>query len=652
MQQQSIHQQKIVEYTNQGNYVDLEDYIRVNQQSQINFSQALVECIQYTRDSEDHLQCIQQILKQQIDFNYKDNNGNTALIQAARSGKISILNEIIKYKEKFLNNKQFKIALDIAIQSEQDNWDIVETLLQVTQLEKPQHLIKSLNKGNFKTAQKIIEQYGASGQDENGDTALHVASRLGNLQIIKSICQKETLFKKKNQQNKTPFDVACNQETKILIQQEEGLQFHKSPNRKRKQEDLIENNQNSQKSTNYEEFNEIFQKISKVFNNQGTQTENKEKKDSESQIPEHNYLNQPFYDQLISDTLVTLHQHKTLFDDIIKQLSFEINTFSQELNKQLEEQRPIIYKIVQIVDEIVQSVYTKSRVFLYGSCQTGLNLLDSDIDIVIETNEQERISLYKIAEQFKIQGFINDVKVIENAKKPVLKMQFSQEFQNKHIDITISKNDHSGRKTSNSMIEFQKEFKQFKSLAVILKFYFKSINLLNAYQGGLNSYCILTMILALLQIKRVRETDNEEIGKTLLDFFELYSQDIDYFDKIINIVPSQSENMQVDEPNIYQQQFPQFDQGQQELVILDLHNKGNNIASSTFKIKHIKNALSLGYSAILNSRKCEQPCYFSRYNQSVCCILKQIIQQSKNHHLTGSYKSKQPFYYFNFNNTY
>ncbi|CAD8119867.1 unnamed protein product [Paramecium sonneborni] len=649
MQQQSIHQQKIVEYTNQGNYVDLENYIRLNQISQMNFSQALVECIQYTRDSEDHLQCIQQILKQQIDFNYKDNQGNTALIQAAKSGKISILNEIIKYKEKFKNN-QFKIALDIAIQSEQDNWDIVETLLQVTQLEKPQHLIKSLKKGNFKTAYKIIELYGASGQDENGDTALHIASRMGNIQIIKSICQKENLFKKKNQQNKTPLDVACNQDTKKLI--EEEMQSYKSPNKRRKQENLIENNCNSQKSSKYEECNEIFNKIPKILNDQGTQTENKEKKDTESQIPECNYINQPFYDQLISESLITLPQHKINFDDIIKQLSFEIDIFTQELNKQLEEQRPIIDKIVQMVDETVQSVYSKSRALLYGSCQTGLNLIDSDIDIVIETNEQERISLYKIAEQFKIKGYIQDVKVIDNARKPVLKMQLSQEFQNKLIDITISKNDHSGRKTANSMIEFQKEFKQFKSLALILKFYFKSINLLNAYQGGLNSYCILTMILALLQIKRVRDTDNEEIGKTFLDFFDLYSQDIDYFNKIINIVPSQSENMQIDEPNIYQQQFPQFDQVLQELIILDLHNKGNNIASSTFKIKHIKNALSLGYSAILNSQKCDEPCYFSRDNKSVCCILKQIIQQSKNHHLIGSYKSKQPFYYFNFNNTY
>ncbi|CAK92306.1 unnamed protein product (macronuclear) [Paramecium tetraurelia] len=650
MQQQSIHQQKIVEFTNQGEYVQLEDYIRVNQTAQMNFSQALVECIYYTRDSEEHLQCIQQILKQQIDFNYKDNQGNTALIQAAKSGKISILNEIIKYKEKF-EKKQFKLALDIAIQSEQDNWDIVETLLQLTSLEKPQHLIKSLRKGNFKTAQKIIEQYGASGQDENGDTALHVASRLGNLQIIKSICQKENLYKKKNQQHQTPLDVAYNQETRNQLIEEE-IQFQKSPNRKRKQEELVENNQNSQKSSKYEDCCEIFHKPPKVFNDQAIQTENKEKKDSESQIPEHNYINQPFYDQLISETIVTLPQHRTTLDDIVKQLSFEINTFSQELNKLLEEQRPIIDKIVQMVDEIVQTVSSKSRAFLYGSCYTGLNLLDSDIDIVIETNEQERISLYKIAEQFKIQGFIKDVKVIDNARKPVLKMQCSQEFQNKLIDITISKNDHSGRKTANSMIEFQKEFKQFKSLALILKFYFKSINLLNAYQGGLNSYCILTMILALLQIKRVRDTDNEEIGKTFLDFFDLYSQDIDYFNKIINIVPSQSENMQVDEPNIYQQQFPQFDQGQQELVILDLHNKGNNIASSTFKIKHIKNALSLGYSAILNSQKCEEPCFFSRYNKPVCCILKQIIQQSKNHHLTGVFKSKQPFYFFNYNNTY
>ncbi|CAD8124138.1 unnamed protein product [Paramecium sonneborni] len=644
MQQQQIHQQKIIEFTNQGQYVDLEKYIRTNQISQASYSQAFLECIQYTRDSEDHFQCIQQILKQSIDFNHKDNQGNTAIIYAAKTAKINILNEIIKYREK-IETKQIKQALDIAIQSEQDNWDIVETLLQITTLDKPQHLIKSINKGNYKTASKIIEKYGASGQDEFGDTALHVVSRKGELNIIKQICQKEFLFQKKNKQNQIPLDVACNNITKELLINEENQQI-KSPNRKKKQEESQEITQKIQKQ---DEQVDIVPKIMKIIEQQEkeTQTDSKEKKEIEIQVPETISINQPFYNQLIFDSKQTLPQHKINLDDIVKQLTFEINTFTQELSKYLDEQKPIIDKLVVLVDETVQYIQPKSRAFLYGSCFTGLNLLDSDIDIVIETSENEEIILlFKLAEQFK------DVKVIENAKKPVLKMQCSKELQEKHIDITISRNDHQGKKTANSMIEFQKEFKQFKSLALMLKFYFKSINLLNAYQGGLNSYCILTMILALLQIKRIRDNDNEEIGKTFLDFFDLYSQDIDYYNKIINIVPSQSENMQIDEPNIYQQQYFQFDQGSQELIILDLHNKSNNIASSTFKIKNIKNALTFGYSAILNAKKCEQPCFFSRYNKPVCCILKQMIQQSKNNHLNSHLKNKQPFYLFNYNNIY
>ncbi|CAD8118424.1 unnamed protein product [Paramecium sonneborni] len=650
MQQQLIHQQKIVEFTNLGQYVYLEEYIRTNHISQTTYSQAFLECIQFTRDSEDHFQCIQQILKQSIDFNYKDNQGNTAIVQAAKTAKISILNEIIKYKEK-IETKQIKLALDIAIQSEQDNWDIVETLLQITSLDKPQHLIKSLQKGNYKTASKIIEKYGASGQDEFGDTALHIASRKGELIIIKQICQRECLFQKKNKQNQIPLDVALNEKTRELLIQEEN-QFMKSPNRKKKQEELQEI---TQKINKQEEQVEIQQKLIKIIEQTGqeTQTDIKEKKEIEIQVIESTYINQPFYNQLIFDSKQTLPYHKISLDDIVKQLTFEINTFTQELSKYLDEQKPIIDKLVVLVDEIVQNVQPKAHAFLYGSCYTGLNLLDSDIDIVIETNENEEIILlYKLAEQFKIASFIKDVKVIDNAKKPVLKMQSSKEFKEKHIDITISRNDHQGRKTANSMIEFEKEFKQFKSLALMLKFYFKSINLLNAYQGGLNSYCIQTMILALLQIKRIRDNDNEEIGKIFLDFFDLYSQDIDYYNKIINIVPSQSENMQIDEPNIYQQQYFQFDQGYQELFILDLHNKNNNIASSTFKIKNIKNALTFGYSAILNAKKCDQPCFFSRYNKPVCCILKQMIQQSKNNHLNSHLKNKQPFYLFNYNNSY
>ncbi|CAK64438.1 unnamed protein product (macronuclear) [Paramecium tetraurelia] len=682
MQQATVHQQKIVDLTNQGirTVIDSQDYMfnwrnlfeRIKQDKQVirkPFQNAYrtQEIVKITFNVYNKFQSIYVLtLRQSIDFNYKDNQGNTAIVYAARTAKISILNEIIKYKER-IETKQIKFALDIAIQSEQDNWDIVETLLQITSLDKPQHLIKSLQKGNYKTASKIIEKYGASGQDENGDTALHVASRKGELNIIKQICQREFLFQRKNKQNQTPLDVAANEKIKDLLIMEETL-FTKSPNRKKKQEEQQENIQKIGKQEEGEP--DILPKMNKIVQKreQETQTYMKERKEIEVQIPETIAIDQSFYNQLICESKNTLPQHKISIDDIVKQLTFEINTFTQELSKYLDEQKPIIDKIVQLVDETVQNVQFKSRAFLYGSCQTGLNLLDSDIDIVIETVESEEIILlFKLAEQFKTTSFIKDVKVIENAKKPVLKMQCSKEFQDKLIDITISRNDHSGRKTANSMIEFQKEFKQFRSLALMLKFYFKSINLLNSYQGGLNSYCILTMILALLQIKRIRDNENEEIGKNFLDFFDLYGQDLDYYNKIINIVPSQSENMQIDEPNIYQQQYFQLQAALLQLVIKDVRNwlywifiikitillvvhSRLRTLRYTYRISTQQNALSFGYSAILNAKKCEQPCFFSGYNKPVCCILKQMIQQSKNNHLNSLSKSKQPFYFFN--NTY
>lgn len=62
-----------------------------------------------------------------------------------------------------MNKQNLKQALDTAIESNQDNWDIVEMLLSVVEPEKPQHLIRSLFKGNIKISSKLIEKGGASG---------------------------------------------------------------------------------------------------------------------------------------------------------------------------------------------------------------------------------------------------------------------------------------------------------------------------------------------------------------------------------------------------------------------------------------------------------------------------------------------------------
>lgn len=66
---------------------------------------------------------------------------------------------------------------------------MVDLLLEKVELKKPQYLIKSLKAKNLKTSQKLIQRGGFKGVDENGDTALHIASKEGQTDIVRELIQ-------------------------------------------------------------------------------------------------------------------------------------------------------------------------------------------------------------------------------------------------------------------------------------------------------------------------------------------------------------------------------------------------------------------------------------------------------------------------------
>lgn len=109
----------------------------------------------------------------------------------------------------------------MALDSKQDNWDIVAAFETVVEVEKPNHLIKTLKKGNLKTAAQLIKMGGAGGVDENGDTILHIASKLGLLELVPMISEKDPTFTRKNKQNLLPIDVSANEEMRQLLKMEE-----------------------------------------------------------------------------------------------------------------------------------------------------------------------------------------------------------------------------------------------------------------------------------------------------------------------------------------------------------------------------------------------------------------------------------------------
>lgn len=64
---------------------------------------------------------------------------------------------------------------------------------------------------------------------------------------------------------------------------------------------------------------------------------------------------------------------------------------------------------------------------------------------------------------------------------PILKLESTEIYGQKKLDLTISTTHHTGMKAAELINEFHSEFKEFKGLALVLKYILSEINLLNPY---------------------------------------------------------------------------------------------------------------------------------------------------------------------------
>lgn len=105
--------------------------------------------------------------------------------------------------------------------------------------------------------------------------------------------------------------------------------------------------------------------------------------------------------------------HKTL--KLLKEMDFaKENKSGKNLYYQINQMNPSIknFKIFMTINELTQLVNklkeTSEKIILFGSCATGEDTSESDIDILILTNEKEKVNKYTINNRFdrKIQAVV------------------------------------------------------------------------------------------------------------------------------------------------------------------------------------------------------------------------------------------------------
>uniref|UniRef100_A0A061RAZ6 DNA polymerase sigma subunit n=1 Tax=Tetraselmis sp. GSL018 TaxID=582737 RepID=A0A061RAZ6_9CHLO len=213
-------------------------------------------------------------------------------------------------------------------------------------------------------------------------------------------------------------------------------------------------------------------------------------------------------------------------------LGEEIFRFAGDVVPTPEEQRrrEDAYSAVKIA---VASVFPRAEVELFGSEASDLSLHNSDIDVVVLNVEtpppdgrgfptwqrpQVASKLRKILGELRRRGIVSRANVIAQARIPIAKCSTVDGIE---LDISL------GNRSSCLAAEWQRqatEWPLLRPLVLVIKALLKDNHISEVSQGGLGSFSVMNMVLAVL----LGSPKDLEVGTLLLRFLRIFGDDFDY----------------------------------------------------------------------------------------------------------------------------
>ena len=319
------------------------------------------------------------------------------------------------------------------------------------------------------------------------------------------------------------------------------------------------------------------------------------------------------YEKYLENKFNSLLNEQIINQEIIKaNLNKDIIDYQKFVIKHIENYEEINKKIIEKIQNNINKINRNYKAKIYGSRATNLCLMWSDIDIVIcnekrnikkkeEINKEEEMELEEYKEEINYDfleelskilnydtSFVENIKYLNKAKVPIIKIKTTKEFGNIMIDITLQTKDHFGLKCVNLVKKLKKEYDTLEILLFPLKTMLKFSELNDPYNGGLSSYALILMIVYFLeyQKKMKKEINKNKIGSLFYDFLFFYGGRMDTNHIDINNI---NNNMKINKnPFIF---------------ITDPLNNNNNVAKTSFKYLEVKFIFLLALQ-ILN-----EPCF-------------------------------------------
>ncbi|KAG9153460.1 hypothetical protein Leryth_025984 [Lithospermum erythrorhizon] len=229
---------------------------------------------------------------------------------------------------------------------------------------------------------------------------------------------------------------------------------------------------------------------------------------------------------------------------------------------------------------------------VFGSFRTGLYLPSSDVDVVILGSNivSPQLGLNALAKALSRKGVAKKMQVIAKARVPIVK------FVEKKSDISfdISFDVDNGPKAADFIKDTISLWPPLRPLCLILKVFLQQRELNEVYTGGIGSYALLAMLIAMLRSQPHYQTSPEHnLGVLLVNFFDMYGRKLNTFDVGVSCNG---------EGTFFLKSSKGFSNlGKTSLLsIQDPQAPENDIGKSSFNYFQVRSAFSMGFSILTN----------------------------------------------------
>jgi non-canonical poly(A) RNA polymerase PAPD5/7 len=193
-----------------------------------------------------------------------------------------------------------------------------------------------------------------------------------------------------------------------------------------------------------------------------------------------------------------------------------------------------------------------ARVKCFGSFPAGLFLPTADMDLVYTSDQYSnggnqaifpsKNQLWKIGRKLEQRGIACELKVIANAKVPIIK--FTDNLTGLPVDISFE--NLSGVEAQSYFQQWRDEFESMVFLVALIKQFLLMRGLNEVNTGGLGGFSIICLVVSYLQL----EGQEGNFGDLFLGFLDYYGNKFDLNKTRIVMNPPGREPKVLNDPNI------------------------------------------------------------------------------------------------------